>query len=104
MFANRLFTVFAVLALGVIIVFTLRQAAATTSIAQADRSYDQIEQIRSERSLHRYDAQYQFRLGEIALETQPVDAQYEFRLGEIALETQPIDPQYEFRRGEWFGQ
>ncbi len=48
MFANRLFTVFVVLALGVVILFTFREAVAT--IAQADRSYDQVEQARASRS------------------------------------------------------
>jgi hypothetical protein len=50
MFANRLFTVLVVLALGVVILFTFRQATATTAIAQADRSYDQVEQGRASRS------------------------------------------------------
>jgi hypothetical protein len=50
MFRNRLFNVFVVLALVVVIFFTVRQVTATSSIMKADRTYDQAEQVRVDRS------------------------------------------------------
>jgi hypothetical protein len=50
MLTNRLFNTFVILALAALMVFTIREAIASTSIAKADRSYDQAEQARTMRS------------------------------------------------------
>lgn len=49
MFSNRLFNVFVVLALAAVIFFTAREGMATTALVNADRDYDQVEQVRAER-------------------------------------------------------
>jgi hypothetical protein len=50
MFRNRSFNIFVVLALVVVIFFTVRQVTATSDLIKTDRSYDQAEQVRVDRS------------------------------------------------------
>lgn len=50
MFRNRLFYALVGLALATMLLITVREANAITAIVKADRSYDQAEQVRLERS------------------------------------------------------
>jgi len=50
MSTNRLFTVLVALALAVVAVFTVYNVSATTALVQADRAYDQVEEMRADRS------------------------------------------------------
>lgn len=62
MFTNRFFNLFVAVALLAVIALTTREAIATSAVMRADRTYDQVEQVRDQRltSLsavdHSYDA------------------------------------------------
>lgn len=83
MFTNRVFNVFVVLALGIGIFLTVREAANATAPAKADRVYDQVELVRTERldwnlqADHSYDAIETQRLAGSFLSTDRVYDQVE---------------------------
>jgi hypothetical protein len=58
MFRNRLFYAFVVLAFGLLVFFTVWDAAATASVVESDRSYDALEAQRLERPLSTIDRNY----------------------------------------------
>jgi hypothetical protein len=50
MFRKRLHNVPVILALAIVMFFTARQVIVTTALVNADRGYDQVEQVRAGRS------------------------------------------------------
>jgi hypothetical protein len=50
MFSNRLLNVLVIVALAVVIFFTAREGKATMALVNADRGYDQVEQVRAGRA------------------------------------------------------
>lgn len=50
MFSNRLLNVLVIVALAVVIFFTAREGHTTMALVNADRGYDQVEQVRAGRA------------------------------------------------------